>query len=46
LEGNPPPPYIKKTNRPPVNPKKSLGGCKHLIALADKLTQLRILRWD
>jgi hypothetical protein len=46
LEGTPPPPYIKKTNRPPVNPNKSLGGCKHLIALADKLTQLRILRWD
>jgi hypothetical protein len=46
LNGNPPPPYVKKTDRPPVNPKKALGACKHLIALADKLTQMRLLRWD
>jgi|694.fasta_scaffold00062_87 hypothetical protein len=46
LLGNPPPPYIKKTDRPPVNPKKALGSCKHVLALVNKLTQLRILRWD
>jgi hypothetical protein len=46
LLGNPPPAYIKKTDRPPVNPTKALGACKHVLALVDKLTQLRILRWD
>ena len=46
LLGNPPPPYVKKTDRPPVNPTKALGACKHVLALVDKLTQLRILRWD
>lgn len=44
LIGNPPPTYIKKTDRPPVNPKKALGGCKHVLALADKLRQMRIIR--
>jgi hypothetical protein len=46
LLGNPPPPYVKKTDRPPTNPTKALGACKHVIALTDKLTQLRLLRWD
>jgi hypothetical protein len=37
LDGNPPPPYIKKGNRPPVNPMQSPGLCKHLIKLMDDL---------
>lgn len=31
LEGNPPPPYIKVTDRPPVNPNKLPGVCKHIM---------------
>lgn len=31
LYGDVPPPYQKKTDRPPVNPKKVPGICKHLI---------------
>jgi len=37
LDGNPPPPYIKTTNRPPVNPMQSPGLCKHIISLMDDL---------
>jgi hypothetical protein len=37
LIGKPPPPYIKKTNRPPVNPGRVPGVCKHIIKLADQL---------
>lgn len=37
LIGEPPPPYIKKTNRPPVNPNRVPGACKHIIKLTDKL---------
>jgi hypothetical protein len=34
LDGPVPPPYIRKTNtRPPVNPRKVPGMCKHLIKL-------------
>lgn len=32
LYGNPPPPYKRKTNRPPVNEKRIPGVCKHLLA--------------
>lgn len=38
LNDQPPPPYQKKTNRPPVNPRKAPGLCKHLMRLADKLS--------
>lgn len=31
LHGNPPGPYQKRTNRPPVNPRRVSGLCKHLI---------------
>lgn len=44
LVGDPPPPYVKKTDRPPINPTKALGGCKHVLALAVKLRQMRIIR--
>lgn len=37
LDGNPPPPYIKKTNKPEVNPMKSPGVCKHIMRLMDEL---------
>jgi hypothetical protein len=43
LLGDPPPPYIKTTDRPPVNPLQVLGACKHILALADKLRNHRIL---
>jgi hypothetical protein len=37
LDGNPPPPYVKKSNRPSVNPMQSPGVCKHVISLMDDL---------
>lgn len=37
LDGNPPPPYVKTSNRPSVNPFKTPGLCKHIIAMVDKL---------
>lgn len=44
LIGKPPPPYIKKTNRPPVNPAKVPGICKHIIKLTDKLIQQQLFK--
>lgn len=37
LYGNPPPAYSKKTNRPPVNPSRTPGVCKHLRKLKTAL---------
>jgi len=37
LYGNAPPMYSKKTNRPPVNPSKTPGVCKHLRKLKSEL---------
>jgi uncharacterized surface anchored protein len=37
LDGNPPPPYIKTSNRPSVNPMQSPGLCKHLIKMVNNL---------
>ena len=38
LIGNKPPPYQRRTeNRPPANPAKIPGVCKHIIKLVDKL---------
>jgi hypothetical protein len=37
LHGNPPPPYVKTTDREPYNPDKIPGLCKHMISLASEL---------
>jgi hypothetical protein len=37
LASDPPKPYVKKTDRPPVNPSQVSGVCKHLIRLVDEL---------
>lgn len=37
LLGEPPQPYVRKTNRPPVNQNKTPGVCKHLIRLKKEL---------
>lgn len=37
LIGRAPPPYTRKTNRPPVNPNQVPGICKHLIRVLDEL---------
>lgn len=44
LYGDAPQPYVKKTNRPPVNPKQESGMCKHLMKAVDYLGTLSILR--
>jgi len=44
LEGDPPPPYVKKTDSPPVNPNKTPGSCKHIIKLISFLRTEQILR--
>lgn len=44
LEGEPPKPYVKKTDSEPVNPNKSPGVCKHLIKLITFLRTEQILR--
>ena len=43
LDGNPPPTYVKKTDRPDVNPKSAPGMCKHLIKLTDHLQLTKLL---
>lgn len=44
LNGNPPPPYQSKTERPPVNPSKTPGVCKHLLKLAIQLKDSGVVR--
>lgn len=43
LLGNPPPPYVKKTDRPPVNPTQKPGVCKHLYKLIQQIKAKRIM---
>jgi hypothetical protein len=43
LLGPPPGPYKKKTNRPPVNPKRVPGVCKHLMKTVIALKQSGIV---
>ena len=43
LYGNIPPPYVKKTNRPPVNPQNVPGVCKHLIKTIETLQDSGLL---
>jgi hypothetical protein len=44
LLGKPPPTYVKKTERAPVNPDRVPGVCKHLLALANRLKTEKILK--
>jgi len=44
LDGHPPPPYQKKTNRPPVNPRQVPGVCKHLLKTIEELRNAGIVR--
>lgn len=37
LYGQPPPPYLKKTDRPSVNPRNVPGVCKHILAVVKEL---------
>lgn len=43
LYGNVPPPYVKKTERQPVNPQNVPGVCKHLIKLAETLKDSNLI---
>ena len=44
LDGDPPQPYVKKTDREPVNPTKSPGACKHILKCVEFLRGEGILR--
>lgn len=44
LLGEPPQPYVKKTDREPLNPDQVPGNCKHLQKLADQLRLERLLK--
>lgn len=44
LEGDPPPPYNKRTDRAPVNPNKTPGACKHIIKMMNFLKSEGIVR--
>jgi hypothetical protein len=37
LADKPPAPYVKKTNKKPVNPAKVSGVCKHIIRMVEEL---------
>lgn len=43
LYGAEPPPYKRVTNRPPVNPKKLPGMCKHLLNVVKHMKQNGVL---
>lgn len=44
LLGDAPPPYVKKTDRAPVNPDKVAGVCKHLIKMGERLRAENLLK--
>lgn len=44
LYGPPPDPYVKTTERPPVNPSQKPGVCKHLYKLIQKLKGQGIMK--
>jgi len=44
LNGHPPPPYQKVTNRPPVNPQQVPGVCKHIMKTVISLKDSGIVR--
>lgn len=43
LYGDAPKPYIKKTNRAPVNPNKVSGNCKHIMGAIDYIGNLNLI---
>ena len=44
LLGEPPKPYVKKTDRKPNNPSRVPGSCKHLMKLVDQLKAEKLLK--
>lgn len=44
LLGDPPEPYIKKTDRPLRNPQRQPGVCKHILRLSDEIIGKGILK--
>jgi len=44
LVGKPPPPYVRKTDRPPVNPDQVPGMCKHLLKLVEMLQRYGLIK--
>lgn len=44
LVGRPPPLYQRKTNRPPVNPMRVPGMCKHLLKLVQSLQAAGVVK--
>lgn len=43
LDGEPPKAYVKKTDRPSVNPNNAPGMCKHLLKLYQHLQTIKLL---
>jgi len=44
LYGEPPAPYRRTTNRPPANPSRTPGICRHIIRVVDELRKQGIVR--
>jgi len=44
LDGEPPPPYVKRTNRPPANPANVPGVCKHIIKTVEELQKSGVVQ--
>jgi hypothetical protein len=44
LVGEPPSPYVKKTDRAPHNPREVPGACKHITKLVSHLNSARLLK--
>lgn len=44
LLGEPPKPYVKKTDRAPNNPSRVPGSCKHIMKLVDQLRAEKLLK--
>lgn len=44
LLGDPPPPYVKRSDRPLVNPQKKPGVCKHLLRAIQALKSVNVVR--
>jgi len=44
LQGDPPDAYVKKTDRPSVNPNNTPGVCKHLVKLKNEIERENFFR--